>query len=79
MAKDIIILGGPNAIPPDVVVRRYWKGLSNMRQLYLPLANLAAIYDNNDASRTLIAERRPDEVLTIHDTVRWTMIEKATS
>jgi predicted ABC-type ATPase len=70
---------GGHAIPPDVVVRRYWKGLSNMRRLYLPLADVAAIYDNSDASRTLIAERGPDEVFTIHDTVRWAMIEKATS
>jgi predicted ABC-type ATPase len=70
---------GGHAIPPDVIVRRYWKGLSNMRRFYLPLADVALVYDNGDKERTLIAERRSNGVFTIHDTARWAMIEKATA
>ena len=66
---------GGHGIPSDVVVRRYWAGLTNMRRLYLPLADVAAIYDNSDEGRTLIAERRPDAPLVVHDAVRWSMIE----
>jgi predicted ABC-type ATPase len=69
---------GGHGIPTDVVVRRYWAGLSNMRQLYLPLADVAAIYDNSDEGRVLIAERTPEASLTVHDVTRWAMIEKAT-
>jgi predicted ABC-type ATPase len=68
---------GGHSIPDDVVVRRYWAGLSNMRLLYLPLADMAAIYDNSDGHRTLIAERLPKGSLVVHDAARWAKIEGA--
>ena len=64
-------------VPRDVVVRRYWAGLINLRHLYLPLADVAAIYENSDEGRTLIAERTPDASLVVHDPMRWAMIERA--
>jgi len=66
--------GGHN-IPGDVVIRRYWAGLANMRHLYLPVADVAAIYDNSDGRRTLIAERLPEGSLVVHDATRWAKIE----
>jgi predicted ABC-type ATPase len=69
---------GGHRIPADVVIRRYKAGLVNMRHLYLPLADVAAIYDNSDEGRTLIAERTPEASLVVHDTTRWTLIERAT-
>jgi predicted ABC-type ATPase len=67
--------GGHN-IPSDVVVRRYWTGLSNMRLLYLPLADVAAIYDNSDSCRTLVAEQLRG-ALIVRDADRWAAIERA--
>jgi predicted ABC-type ATPase len=67
--------GGHN-IPRDVVIKRWKSGIANMRELYLPLSDIAAIYDNSDAGRTLIAERKIDAPLVIHDAARWAMIEK---
>jgi predicted ABC-type ATPase len=49
-----------------------------MRHLYLPLADIALIYDNSDNSRTLIAERKPDAPFIIHEKNRWKQIEQAT-
>lgn len=71
------VRAGGHAIPPDVVVRRYWAGLSNMRDLYLPLADAASIFDNSDDGRILIAERTPNAHLVVHDAVRWAMIGRA--
>jgi predicted ABC-type ATPase len=68
---------GGHGIPDDVVVRRYWAGLSNLRLLYLPLADIAVIYDNSDGQRTLIAERLPKGSLVVHDAGRWATIERA--
>ncbi len=68
---------GGHGIPDDVVVRRYWAGLANLRLLYLPLADVAVIYDNSDGQRTLIAERLPEGSLVVHDANRWAMIERA--
>lgn len=68
---------GGHGIPDDVVVRRYWTGLINLRLLYLPLADVAVIYDNSDGQRTLIAERLSKGSLVVHDASRWAKIERA--
>ncbi len=67
--------GGHN-IPDDVVMRRYSAGLWNMRNLYLPLADEAEIYDNTNMKRILIAEKREGLALFVHDTERWDKIEE---
>jgi predicted ABC-type ATPase len=69
---------GGHDIPADVVVQRYWAGLANMRYLYLPLADVAAIYDNSDDGRVLIAEQTPDAPLVIRDATRWALIDRTT-
>jgi predicted ABC-type ATPase len=68
---------GGHGIPDRVVVRRYWVGLRNLLQYYLPLADVAAIYDNSDDRRILIAELTPRESLAVHDAGRWAIIERA--
>jgi predicted ABC-type ATPase len=68
---------GGHQIPLDVIVRRYYSGISNMRNLYLPLADEAEIYDNTDWKRTLIAEKREGLALIVHDSERWARIEEA--
>jgi predicted ABC-type ATPase len=69
---------GGHRIPPDVIQRRYWAGLRNMRHLYLPLAHVALIVDNSDEGGGLIAERELDRPFVVHDAARWTLIEEAT-
>ncbi len=69
---------GGHDIPAEIVARRYSTGLRNMRHLYLPLADRALIYDNSDGNGALIAERHEHEPLTIHDSDRWSRIERAT-
>lgn len=68
---------GGHAIPPDVVLRRYRSGLSNMKHIYLPLADEASIYDNSDPGRVLIAEKKLGAELAVHDAERWTAIAGA--
>lgn len=69
---------GGHGVPDEVVVRRYIAGLRNMRHLYLPLADIALIYDNSDGRGTLIAERQPGEPFTVYDRTRWNLIGQAT-
>jgi predicted ABC-type ATPase len=69
---------GGHGVPADVVIRRWTTGLANMCRLYLPLADVAAIYDNSDEGRTLIAERTPATPLLVYDAARWAMIDGAT-
>jgi predicted ABC-type ATPase len=69
---------GGHAVPSDVVIRRYWGGLANMHRLYLPLADIAVIYDNSDEAHVLIAERTPEGAFVVHDAERWATIERMT-
>jgi predicted ABC-type ATPase len=48
-----------------------------MFNLYLPAANIVAIYDNSDQARVLIAERTAATALKVTDGTRWAAIEKA--
>jgi predicted ABC-type ATPase len=69
------VKAGGHAIRPEIIIRRYWAGLRNMRALYLPLADAAAIYDNAGERPISIAELSPGGDLIVHDTGRWKSIE----
>lgn len=69
---------GGHRIQEDVVVRRYYSGIRNMKNLYLPFADVAFIYENSDMESILIASRRANTRLTIHDSARWQKIEEQT-
>jgi predicted ABC-type ATPase len=67
---------GGHSIPEDVIYRRFFAGMSNMRSFYLPLADDAEIYDNSDRVRVLIAEKLQGEFI-IRDLQRWSRFEQA--
>jgi len=68
---------GGHHIPDEVIYRRFKTGLWNMRNLYLPLADDAEIYDNTGREPVLIAEKRKGSALLVHDPERWEKIEEA--
>jgi predicted ABC-type ATPase len=68
---------GGHHIPEQVIRRRYSAGLKNMHRLYLPLVDVAYIYDNSDRGGVLIAERQPNMPLTVRDNVRWSRLLEA--
>ncbi len=69
------VAGGGHAIEPPVIVRRYWSGLRNMRTRYLPLADIAAIYDNSGNEPILVAEQFSPNGPVIYDGERWEAIK----
>jgi len=72
------VAAGGHRIPDDVIRRRYFAGLSNMRHIFLPLADAALIYDNSRERPVLIAEKRAGSKLQVHDTSLWQTVEDAT-
>jgi predicted ABC-type ATPase len=71
------VLQGGHGVSPDVVKRRYRSGLANMLGLYLPSADIGAIYDNSDMARVLVAEKMTSSGLAIRDESAWSAIQKA--
>jgi len=46
--------GGHN-IPSDVVVRRYWEGLGNLFNIYMPIVDTWILVNNSETPRTIVA------------------------
>jgi predicted ABC-type ATPase len=67
--------GGHN-IPVDVITRRYWAGLHNLRNFYLPLADAAYILDNSYGRGVLIAEKPTQSELVVRDKMRWQRLQE---
>ena len=70
---------GGHHIPEDVVRRRYVRGLVNLVNLYLPIADTALILDNSmndEVSRHVIAEKKVSDDLKVHDKSIWQKILK---
>lgn len=44
--------GGHN-IPEDVIVRRYWRGINNLFEVFMPIVNAWAVYDNRSETRLI--------------------------
>lgn len=68
---------GGHDIPREAIFRRYRLSVRNMLLLYLPLADSAAIYDNSEQRRTLIAEKESGFPIRILDQNLWSEVEKS--
>ena len=62
--------GGHN-IPSEVIERRYWLGLRNLFELFIPRVNYWALYDNN-ARTSIIADAK-----RVWDSVKFNQIKES--
>lgn len=68
--------GGHN-IPLDVIYRRYEAGLKNFFQLYMPVVDFWALYDNNTCPTLRIASGwKKGERLEVTQTARFAELKK---
>ncbi len=70
---------GGHGIPEKTIVRRFFAGLRNMLEFYLPLAETAAIYDNGGMERVLVVDRDSGSPFTIRDAERWARLKDMAS
>lgn len=56
--------GGHN-IEPEVIERRYIKGIKNLFDIYLPVVDGALIFDNSEGQHELLANKQIDGLLNI--------------
>lgn len=52
----IRVSAGGHSVPTETIVRRYWQGMKNLRDIYLPLCNYWVLIDNSDRKGKWIAE-----------------------
>ena len=79
LAKERVLIrvkeGGHN-IEPEVIERRYLKGIHNLFEIYLPIVDGALIFDNSLGKHELLAYKTVDEKLTILSTKKFNDLKK---
>lgn len=60
--RERVMDGGHN-IKPEVIERRYQRGLKNLFDIYLPIVDEAFIFDNSDGTHELLAHKQIDDIL----------------
>lgn len=64
------VRGGGHSVSVDIIRRRYRRGLENLSQLYLPLADSWVVYDNSGARSPLLianGEKGRPSTIVWHD------------
>lgn len=78
LAKERVLVrvseGGHN-IEPEIIERRYYKGIKNLFSLYLPIVDGALIFDNSEGMPALLAEKTIDGQLTVINNRKYTELK----
>ncbi len=78
LAKErvkIRVAEGGHNIDHDVIERRYYKGIENLFNIYLPIVDGALIFDNSYGIPELIAQKTIDEKLTIINQLKFNQLK----
>lgn len=67
---------GGHSVPPDAIRRRYRTGIANFFELYSPIADSWAIYDNTSPPAKLIAERDGTAPVRVGNQALWEIIQE---
>lgn len=67
--------GGHN-IEPEVIERRFIKGIKNLFDIYLPAVDGAFLFDNSLGRHELIAQQTVDQILEIVDGVKFNELKR---
>ena len=66
--------GGHN-IEPDVIVRRYFNGIKNLFEIYLPIVDGALIFDNSEGKHELLAQKTVDGQIEIMNNLKFNQLK----
>ena len=62
---NIRVSEGGHNIAPEIIERRYMRGIENLFDIYLPIVDAALIFDNSFGDYQLIADKQLNEGLNI--------------
>lgn len=79
LAKERVktrVLEGGHHIEPDVIERRFHKGILYLFDIYLPIVDGALIFDNSEGKHKLIGQKMIDNKLTVLDEFKFNELQK---
>lgn len=62
-------------IVPEIIERRYMRGIVNLFDIYLPIVDGALIFDNSEGRHELLADKRIDGLLNIINQVKFNLLK----
>ena len=68
--KTRVLEGGHN-IDKETIKRRYYRGIKNLFEIYLPIVDVAIIYDNSFGNPEFIAEKAINSEIKILNKVKF--------
>ena len=72
------VKSGGHFVPDETVRNLYNRGLKNFFNLYVPIADTWALYDNSESEIKLVASKERNSATTIFQADTWKSIEEAT-
>ncbi len=73
---NIRVSEGGHDIEPEVIERRYIRGIKNLFDIYLPIVDFAFIFDNSEGKHKLLANKQMNDLLNIVDIDGFNLLKK---
>lgn len=73
--KTRVLEGGHN-IETAVIERRYLNGIKNLFEIYLPIIDVALIFDNSEGKHELIAEKINESKISIVNDFKYKQLKE---
>ena len=67
---------GGHHVSEDTITRRYYSGIKNIMNLYLPLVNTASIVDASSVQSEIITSKNRDKSINIVNEIIWQQLEQ---
>ncbi|MBR4920730.1 MAG: zeta toxin family protein [Prevotella sp.] len=67
--------GGHN-IPKDIIIRRYYEGIDNLFNIYMPIVDTWVLVNNSETPRSIVATGGKDQESLIRNCVLFKKIEE---
>ena len=67
---------GGHDIPKDVIIRRYWAGLNNLFDIYMPIVDSWILVNNSQTPRIIVALGGKNHITKIEDKDCFTKIKE---
>ena len=67
---------GGHDIPKDVIIRRYWAGLNNLFNIYMPIVDSWILVNNSQTPRIIVALGGKNHTTKIEDKECFTKIKE---
>ena len=73
--QERVLKGGHN-IETNVIERRYFAGIRNLFNIYVPISEIVFIFDNSEGTYDLIAEKKNDSDFSIINNLKYNKLQQ---